>query len=131
MKVTTVLMPVKAMRFNPLTQREELMPTGYLQEFSAGKPIGQPIKAPSMGHVPQDRATPSSLLRGQEDTYRATILSPDTRSLAAHHAHAGESTGDAATRLADAAARFDVIPGSNRAEARVDAGYMPFLRGNH
>ena len=106
------------------------MDTGFLQEYSAGKPIGQPIKAPTMGHVPQDRGMPSSMSRGQEDTHRVTLHSPDLRPLAAHHAHHGETVGEAATRLADAAARFDVAPGSNRAEARVDAAYMPYLRGN-
>ena len=111
MKVNTVLMPVKEKRFNPMTQREELMETGYLQEYAAGKPIGQPIKAPSMAPVPQDRATPSSALRGQEGHHSVTMHSPDTRPLAAHYARPGESVGQAAERLGDAASRFEVKNG--------------------
>ena len=131
MRVNTVLLPVKEMRFNPLTQREELVPTGYLQEYSAGKAIGRPIREPSMAPVPQDRAIPSSAQRGQEGHHSVTLHSLYARPLAAHYARPGETVGDAATRLGDAAARFEVVPGSNRAEARVDAGYVPFLRGNH
>ena len=111
MKVNTVLMPVKAMRFNPLTQREELMPTGMLQEYAAGKPVGQPVRAPQMAPVLQDRATPSSMLRGQENVHSVTMHSPDTRPLAAHHARPGETVAQAADRLADAASRFEVKGG--------------------
>ena len=118
MRVNTVLMPVKEMRFNPLTNREELMATGYLQEFSAGKAIGQPIQTPSMGHVPQERATPSSALRGQQDYHRVTMYSPDARPLAAHYAKQGETVDAAADRLADSASRFTVKGG--RASAGPD-----------
>jgi hypothetical protein len=124
MRVNTVLLPVKEKRFNPLTQREEFMPTGMLQEYAAGKPVGQPIKAPSMAPVPQDRVTPSSMLRGQENVHSVTMYSPDARPLAAHHARSGESTAAAADRLADAASRFQVK--GNRATAIPD-----FLTGGH
>lgn len=111
-------MPVKEKRFNPMTQREELVPTGFLQEYSAGKPIGQPIKAPSMGVVPQERAMPSGALRGQEGYHRAVLYSPDARPLAAHYARQGESVDAAADRLADSASRFTVKGG--RASAGPD-----------
>jgi hypothetical protein len=115
---------VKEKRFNPLTQREELMATGYLQEYAAGKPVGQPIKAPSMAPVPQDRATPTSMLRGQEGHHSVTMHSPDARPLAAHHARPGETVAQAADRLADAASRFEVKNG--RA-----AAVPEFLTGGH
>jgi hypothetical protein len=113
MRVNTVLLPLKEKRFNPLTQREELMPTGMLQEYAAGKPVGQPIKAPQM--APQDTAIPSSSLRPQEGYATVTMHSPDTRPLAAHYARQGESVAQAADRLADAASRFEVK--GNRATA--------------
>jgi hypothetical protein len=124
MKVSTVLLPVKEKRFNPLTQREELMDTGMLQEYSAGKAIGQPIKAPSMAPVPQDRAIPSSAHYGHVGYAKASLYSPDSRSLAAHMARPGETTLAAAERLADSASRFEVKNG----RATAVAGY---LMGDH
>lgn len=124
MRVNTVLLPVKEKRYNPLTQREELMETGYLQEYAAGKPVGRPVRAPQMAPVPQDRATPSSMLRGQEGHHSVTMHSPDARPLAAHHARSGETVAQAADRLADAASRFEVKNG--RATAIPD-----FLTGGH
>lgn len=130
MKVSTVLLPIKEKRFNPLTQREELVETGLMQEYSAGRPIGQPVKAPTMAPVPQQRAATSSMLRGQEGYHSAALYSEDTRTPAARHAYPGESEADAAYRLASSTVRFDVVPGTNRAEVRVDANFIPFLAGN-
>ena len=124
MRVNTVLLPVKEKRYNPMTQREELMPTGYLQEFSAGEAIGRPIKEPSMGHVAQERAMPSSASRGQEGYHSATLYSPDVRPLAAHYARQGETLGAAADRLGDAADRFTVKNG------RATAGHDYLTGGN-
>ena len=76
MQVNTVLMPVKAMQFNPLTQRQELMPTGYLQEYKGGVPQGQPIKQPVYAPVPQDRAITSSMHMPQHGVAKASFASP-------------------------------------------------------
>lgn len=134
----TVLLPIKAKMINPLTGAEEVMDTGQMQEYgynAAGRrvPVGPPITMPvySAEQVETIRRADPQAIHGDNGYAKATIYTPDSRPLAAHYARPGETAGAAATRLGDAAARFEVVPGTNRAEVRIDAGHVPFLRGNH
>lgn len=104
MRTHTVLLPLKEQRFNPITQRMELMDTGMLQEYSAGRPIGQPIPAPQM----PSRETLTALqhsgqLSGGSSHLSVSLHSQDPRPLAAHYQRPGETLEAAADRLADAA----------------------------
>ncbi|MEJ8856970.1 hypothetical protein WKW79_20510 [Variovorax robiniae] len=128
MRVNTVLMPIKEKRFNPLTQREELVETGNFQHYAAGKPIGAPIRMPQLAEVPQNKAVPSSALRPQEGYARASFFSPDSRPLAAHYAQQGETAEQAANRLAESASRVEVR--GNRATVSTDVYGRPYPAGN-
>ncbi len=131
MKVSSVLLPVRAKMIDPLSGIEVIRETGQVQEYLGGRPVGKPFTMPTYTAEEVEHARRLGLLSSGNETFaRAEFHSPDTRSLAAHNARPGESEGDAATRLANAAARFDVAPGSNRAESRVNADFIPYLSGN-
>ena len=127
MKVNTVLLPIKEKRFNPLSQREELVETGAFQEYAAGKPIGAPIRMPQRAEVPQNRAVPASTLRPQDGYAQARLGGQDTRSLAQHYAQPGESAQAAAGRLDDAAQQFVVHQSAVSGSLRAVSGAIPFL----
>lgn len=119
----TVILPFLEKRINPVTRKEEAMPTGMVAEFCQGKQVSAPFRMPTLAPVPQDRARTSSMLR-PEETQSVSLYSPDTRNLAQHYQRAGETTQQAAQRLEAAAEQFVVHKG------RAVSGAIPFLSGS-
>lgn len=129
MRTDTTIHPIKEQRYNPVTGRVELMDTGMVAEFSMGKQISSPFKMPTPPSAEAVQALRSQgNLHGDNGYAKATIYTPDNRSLAAHHARPGETAGQAADRLADAASRFEVKNG--RAASGMSANGVPYLSGN-
>lgn len=122
----TVILPILEKRINPVTRKEEVAPSGMVAEFFQGKQVSAPFKMPTMAPAPQGRAGTSSLV-GPEETQSVSLYSPDTRSLAQHYQRPGETTRQAAERLADAAVRFE--GDGSRAGAAVNANGQRFFGG--
>ncbi len=123
----TVILPLKEKRINPITGKEEIMDTGAVAEFSQGKQVSAPFRMPRFANVEQERAARLSAMQAEE-TLAVSLYSGDTRNLAEHYQRPGETTVQAAERLADSASRFEVS--GNRAEAAA-APSSPAGRGYH